>query len=251
MGDRFDICHAITAKWEGGWSDHPADPGGKTMYGITEAVYHAWLRAKGRATKPVRNITRAEALEIYRANYWAPTAGRYRLRPGVDLATYDAGVNAGVSRAIQWLTKAQGGPDHQTVKRICAARLSFKQALKIWKTFGNGWTRRVADIEAKGVAMALAAAAEIHDVQQQLEDEAAEAKTRAGKQEGGAATGGAGAAGGGVAAGTDLAGDATAAWVLLAFVLAAACAAVFLIWRARINRARADAYEAVVAETVP
>lgn len=94
MGDRFETCHAITAKWEGGWSDHPADPGGKTMYGVTEAVYHAWLRAKGRPTKPVRGITMAEALEIYRDKYWLPTAVRYNLRPGVDLATYDAGVGA-------------------------------------------------------------------------------------------------------------------------------------------------------------
>ena len=242
MGDRFTLCHAITARWEGGWSDHPADPGGKTMYGITEAVYHAWLRTKGRATRPVRGITKAEALEIYRDRYWNPTAARYRLKPGVDLATYDAGVNAGVARAIQWLTKAQGGPDHQTVKKICAARLSFKQALKTWATFGKGWTRRVADIEAKGVAMALAAAAEMHDVQQQLEDEAHEAKTTAGRQEGGALAGGGGAAGGGVVSGTDIA-DPLAGWVLLAFVVAAAGAAAFLVWRAHVNRARADAYE--------
>ncbi|CUX63003.1 glycosyl hydrolase 108 family protein [Agrobacterium tumefaciens] len=36
-------CHNITAEWEGGWSNHKADPGGKTMYGVTEAVYHVWL----------------------------------------------------------------------------------------------------------------------------------------------------------------------------------------------------------------
>lgn len=242
--DRFDVCHAITVAWEGGWSDHPADPGGKTMYGITEAVYHAWLRTKGRAERPVRTITKAEALEIYRDRYWNPTAERYRLKPGVDLATYDAGVNAGVTRAIQWLTKAQGGPDHQTVKKICAARLSFKQGLAIWKTFGRGWTRRVADIEAKGVAMALATAAELHDVQQQLEDEAADAKGKAGRQEGGAVVSGGGAAGGGgVVSGTDIA-DPLAGWLLLALVLAAAGAVAFLIWRAHVNRARADAYEA-------
>lgn len=250
MSDRFETCHAITAKWEGGWSNHPADPGGKTMYGVTEAVYHAWLRTKGRATRPVRNITMAEALEIYRDRYWNPTAVRYNLRPGVDLATYDAGVNAGVSRAIQWLTKAQGGPDHQTVKRICAFRLSFKQALKTWATFSKGWTRRVADIEAKGVAMALAATAELHDVQQQLEDEAAEAKKKAGRQEGGAVAGGGGAAGGGAISTTDAAGDPTAGWVLLAFVLAAAGAAAYLIWRARVNRARAAAYVAEAEDMI-
>jgi lysozyme family protein len=118
---RFETCNAITAKWEGGWSDHPADPGGKTMYGVTEAVYHAWLKKQGKAIKPVRNITKAEALEIYRAQYWAPTAGKYNLVPGVDLATYDAGVNAGVSRAIKWLVQgASKGNDHVvTVKGIC------------------------------------------------------------------------------------------------------------------------------------
>lgn len=242
--DRFKICHAITAKWEGGWSDHPADPGGKTMYGVTEAVYHAWLRGKGRASKPVRDITMTEALEIYRDRYWLPTAVRYRLRPGVDLATYDAGVNAGVSRAIGWLAKAQGGPDHQTVKKICAARLSFKQALSTWKTFGKGWTRRVADIEAKGVAMALAVAAEIYDVQQQLEDEAQEVKKKSAAQEAGGIGAGGGAAGGGAVSTTNAASDPAAGWILLALVLAFAGAAAFLIWRARINRERAAAYQA-------
>lgn len=243
MSDRFDICHAITAKWEGGWSDHPADPGGRTMYGVTEAVYHAWLRGKGRSPRPVRNITRAEALEIYRQQYWQPTAGRYNLRPGVDLATYDAGVNAGVSRAIRWLAKAQGGTDHQTVKKICAARLSFKRGLSIWKTFGKGWTRRVADIEARGVAMALAVANDHYDVQQQLEDEAADAKARASQQEGGAVASGGGAAGGGAISTTDLVGDPLAGWVLLAIVLAAAGAAAWLVWRAHVNRTRKAAYE--------
>ncbi|QKW98499.1 hypothetical protein GSF67_09525 [Agrobacterium sp. CGMCC 11546] len=43
MSDRFTICHNITAKWEGGWSDHKADLGSKTTYGVTETIYHAWL----------------------------------------------------------------------------------------------------------------------------------------------------------------------------------------------------------------
>ncbi len=52
---------------------------------------------------------------------------------------------------------AAGSNDHSvTVKKICKARLGFMQSLKIWKTFGKGWSRRVADIEVKGVAMALA-----------------------------------------------------------------------------------------------
>ncbi|MGQ8632310.1 glycoside hydrolase family 108 protein, partial [Agrobacterium sp. DKPNP3] len=158
MSDRFTIYHNITAKWEGGCSNHKADPGGKTMYGVTEAVYHAWLKKRGLKEKPVRNISISEALIIYREQYWNPTAVEFHLFPGVDLAVYDAAVNSGVSRGIKWLKAAAGSNDHsETVKRICRARLSFMQSLAIWKQFGKGWGRRVADIEAKGVAMALAA----------------------------------------------------------------------------------------------
>lgn len=158
MSDRFQICHDITAKWEGGWSDHKADPGGKTMYGITEAVYHAWLKVRGLPLRPVRNISYKEALSIYREQYWKPTAEKFNLFPGVDLSVYDASVNSGVSRGIKWLQASVGSEDHSTtVKRICRARLSFMQGLKIWKTFGKGWGRRVADIEAKGVVMAVTA----------------------------------------------------------------------------------------------
>lgn len=158
MSDRFQICHDITAKWEGGWSDHKADPGGKTMYGITEAVYHDWLKVRGLPFRPVRNISYKEALSIYREQYWKPTAEKFKLFPGVDLAVYDAAVNSGVSRGIKWLQASVGSEDHSTtVKRICRARLSFMQGLKIWKTFGKGWGRRVADIEAKGVVMAVTA----------------------------------------------------------------------------------------------
>lgn len=247
--NRFDTCHAITARWEGGWSNHAADPGGKTMYGITEAVYHAWLRMKGRATTPVRNITMAEALEIYRDQYWNPTAGKYKLQPGVDLATYDAAVNAGVSRGVKWLLASLDKNDRhdRTVKAICAARLSFKQGLSIWKTFGKGWARRVADIEARGVAMALAVMNDVPDLQQHLEDEAIEARKTAGKQEGGAAIGGSGAAGGTVAQ-PELAADPAAGWILLVVLIAMAAGAGFLIWRSRINRARQAAYEQIAAE---
>lgn len=156
--DRFEICHPVTASWEGGWSNHKDDPGGATMYGVTQAVYTAWRKANGRKDQSVRLITRDEALSIYRTNYWEPTAGKYKLFPGVDLCVYDASVNSGVSRGIKWLKASVGSNDHsETVKRICRARLSFMQSLTIWKTFGKGWGRRVADIEVKGVAMALTA----------------------------------------------------------------------------------------------
>jgi lysozyme family protein len=236
--EKFRRCHAVTARHEGGWSDHPADPGGKTMYGITEAVYHGWLRRRGRALRPVRQITRAEAEEIYFEDYWLPSGGSM-LAAGVDLATYDASVNSGVSRGRKWLLAAIGGPDHETVKRLCAKRLGFVQSLKIWKNFGRGWARRIADVEAKGVAWALAATAGNSQVKRQLDDEAKAAKKTATKQEVGA--GGSGAGGGGAIT-ADRTSD-IADWIVSGLIILAVAVVLILIIRSRINRERAKAYE--------
>ena len=85
MTDKFDVCHEITAKWEGGWSDHPADPGGKTMYGITQATLSNWLGRPASAAE-IRNLSRAEAKTIYRDRYWKRVGGD-TLPPGIDLCS--------------------------------------------------------------------------------------------------------------------------------------------------------------------
>ena len=243
--DRFAVCHAVTARWEGGWSDHPADPGGKTMYGITEAVYHAWLAAGGDNPRPVRQITRTEAEAIYHDNYWLPCGGP-TLSAGVDLATYDAAVNSGVSRARKWLMASIGGPDHETVKRLCARRLSFVQGLRTWTVFGRGWANRIADIEAKGVARALASSGmTVAAVKDRLVGEAAAADSTAERQAGGAAGAGIGGAGSVVAE----QGGQMPAWMAASVVVACTVAVVAFLLRARVNRARAAAYGAESAIT--
>jgi lysozyme family protein len=233
---KFRRCHDVTKQWEGGWSDHPADPGGKTMYGVTEAVYHAWLRKRGKPIRPVRQITFSEAEQIYFDEYWEPCGGP-TLAVGVDLATYDASVNSGLSRGREWLLASIGGPDHETVKRLCAKRLSFMQSLKIWNTFGRGWAHRVADIEAKGVAWALAATNDDRMlVKRQLGVQADKARLLARKQTGGAT----GVGGGGAIAVEQGAqfGD----WILAGIAVLAFAALAFLIIRAVINSQRAAAY---------
>lgn len=252
MADRFSICHNITETWEGGWSDHKADPGGKTMYGITEAVYHGWLKVRGLPLRPVRNISRSEARSIYREQYWNPTAEAFALFPGVDLAVYDAAVNSGVSRGIKWLKASVGSNDHSvTVKRICRARLSFMQSLKIWQSFGRGWGRRVADIEAKGVIMAVTAMGASkksidHIVSKETEDALKSVK----KNDAGAKSSGAGA---GASAGSPLAVDQSqidtgTIWVLGAIVVVLVISTLVFIARKRAAQARANAYAAVSLE---
>jgi len=247
MPDRFEICHAITAAWEGGWSDHKADPGGKTMYGVTQGTYDACRRRWGLPIRSVRDITMKEALRIFREEFW-DKCNAAQLFPGVDLAVYDASVNSSVSRGRKWLMASIGGKPDDTVKRICRARLSFMQSLKIWKSFGKGWGRRVADIEVKGVAMALAALGATQGrINAEAIAETNKARTTAHTADRAAKTTATGAAGSAGAPVIDpSAVDATTLWVLGGLALVLTIAAGLLIVRKRVAQARADAYKAAI-----
>jgi lysozyme family protein len=236
----FEKCHKVTGAWEGGWSDHPSDPGGKTMYGITIAKYREHFpNATGAQLK---SISKATALTIYRKDFWVPISGE-TLAAGVDLAVYDASVNSGVSRGKKWLKASVGGSNVETVKRICAKRLGFMQSLKIWKSFGKGWSRRVADIEAKGVAWALAASNAPKSVKPALEAEAKKAESKAKTQE----KSGAGVGAGGAVASPEAA-DQLAGLAMCGFVVLAVAVVAYLIWRSRINKQRAAAYKKEAAQ---
>jgi lysozyme family protein len=181
----FGRCNVVTRQWEGGYANHPSDPGGKTMNGITEAVFHKWLRDNGLPLRQVRTITDTETDKIYKENYWDP-ANCERLFPGVDLSVYDASVNSGVSRGKKWLQQSIGSDDHTvTVKRICAKRSSFVHGLSTFKVFGKGWVRRITAIEATGVKWALESMKKpIPVVQETIRQEKEAAKKTANAQAG-------------------------------------------------------------------
>ena len=84
MKDNFDACLAKVLKHEGGWADHPKDPGGATMKGVTIAVFREY---KGRAvTKDeLRAISDADLRAIYKAGYWDKVKGD-DLPRGLDLS---------------------------------------------------------------------------------------------------------------------------------------------------------------------
>lgn len=242
----FQRCQPKTAQWEGGWSNNRADPGGKTMYGVTEVKFHEWLDMRRQPRRPVKTITRAEAERLFFDEYWLK-AGCDKLFPGVDLATYDASVNSGVSRGRRWLVASlDKGNDHvKTIKGICARRLGFVQSLKIWKTFGKGWGNRIADIEATGVAWALAAMSANDNAQvvTGLRDEQGAAKkTVAAQTKGVAASGTAGAGSGTSLALSPDTADQLASWVLGGLLVGFVVLAGYLVMRSIINAQRAQAY---------
>lgn len=233
----FSLCLKETLAHEGGWADNPKDPGGATMKGVTLATFRKWVP---KATKnDLRNITDEMLRKIYRADYWDKVKGD-NLASGVDLAAFDYAVNSGPGTAWKQLNKVLGGPDHETVKRLCARRLSSYQTFKHWKEFGKGWTRRIAAIEAKGVAWALAAKTNLSTVVKvRLEMDGAKAKAVSNRQASGAAGGG--IAGGGAAISPEQA-DQIANWILGGVVVAGFALLAYLVLRSVINKQRADAY---------
>jgi lysozyme family protein len=174
MRENFARSLQHVLAFEGGYVNHPADPGGETNFGITKAVYDAWRTQKGQAIRSVKDITKAEVEQIYRHQYWQPIHGD-ELPAGIDFAVFDGAVNSGVKQSGKWLQRALGfaagsvdgsigtvtlnavtefADFDDLVDRICDRRLAFLRALKTWPTFGKGWSRRVESVRDAGKDMA-------------------------------------------------------------------------------------------------
>lgn len=169
MKNNFDAALKLALKHEGGWADHPKDPGGATMKGITIAVYRANINPKG-TKEDLRKITDAQVAHIYRTQYWDKVRGD-DLPSGVDYAVFDYAVNSGVSRASKHLQAVVGkrqdgkiGPEtlaatkamlaQTVINNLCDKRMVFLRGLKTFATFGKGWTTRVSGVRAEALKMA-------------------------------------------------------------------------------------------------
>ena len=234
MKDNFAACLAAVLRYEGGFVNHPADPGGATMKGVTQAVYDRFRRTRGLTPQSVRLILDSELQAIYRLQYWDAVNGD-TLDKGVDLAVFDPAVNSGSARAKQWLAASVGGSSIDTIKRVCAKRLSFVQGLKTWATFGKGWGRRIADVEA--LAIKMAAGAQAPAVLKQEAAKATQAKTNA---KTGAKVSTAGTAGTAAGAHTSVSHDLWP-YVIGAIVIAGILTVVICIYRAHVEGQRAAA----------
>jgi lysozyme family protein len=151
-------------RWEGGYVNHPADPGGATNRGITQSVYDVWRRRMGLPTQDVRQLGDDEMRQIYEANYWVP-ARCEDLESKLDLAQLDTAVNMGVGRAVRFLQASVGcevdgdfgagtlravqqcGDLAKVLVDYCNQRQSFYDRLVASNpklaVFQKGWTNRL------------------------------------------------------------------------------------------------------------
>ena len=168
----FNAAHDFIKPWEGGFVDHPRDPGGATNLGITQRVYNAYRRRKRLPIQSVRKITGAEAGEIYFDRYWIPA--KCPALPGpLALVVFDGSVNQGVGAMARLLQEAVGaGVDGKvgpltlarvrrswrrdpaaTIVELCARRALRYAGTRNRRTFGLGWMRRLCDCERAALAL--------------------------------------------------------------------------------------------------
>ena len=157
----FDHAFDLVIVHEGGFVNHPSDPGGATNLGITRVTLSGWL-GRPASVADVRNLTKAAVKPIYRRQYWNVVRAD-DLPAGLDYAVFDYAVNSGPGRAARDLQRTLGvaadgiigamtldaarkaaeQDEVGLIARYCERRMAFLRRLRTFKTFGRGWTRRV------------------------------------------------------------------------------------------------------------
>lgn len=153
----FDAAFDLLLKHEGGYSDHASDPGGRTRFGITEAVARQ-AGYKG----DMRELPLDLAKRIYKDRYWDAVKAE-QLPPAVRYVVFDAAVNSGPGQAAKWLQRALGVADDGVIgprtlaaanaanpdalkMRMLGQRLRFMAGLSNWPAFSRGWAIRIASL---------------------------------------------------------------------------------------------------------
>ena len=160
--DNFRKCLEVILHHEGGYVDHPKDPGGATNLGVTKQTYEDWM-GKVVTKDRIKELTIDDVTPIYKKNYWTAIMAE-DIPAGLDLCVFDMCVNGGRHRATKMLQQLVGatvdgwiGPNTIAktqafceAKGVTAAiegyqqiRQDFYESLKTFETFGRGWTRRV------------------------------------------------------------------------------------------------------------
>jgi lysozyme family protein len=169
MKENWEKSFAAVLKHEGGYVNHPKDPGGMTNLGVTKRNWEIFLN-RDVTEAEMRALTPDAVKPFYKSMYWDKIKGD-QLPSGVDYAAYDLAVNSGTGKAAKFLQEIAGvavdgviGPKsleaikacdpEQTIDALCDMRLDFLKRLSNFETFGKGWSIRVADVKDKATDMA-------------------------------------------------------------------------------------------------
>jgi lysozyme family protein len=146
----FARAFDLLIKQEGGWSNHPSDPGGLTKWGITQRDY---------PNLDLVALTIGQAQAIYKHDYWDAIRGD-ALPPMLAELVFDAAVNQGVFRATKLMqvtlqvsadgiigpktiSAAQNADPYEFAALFGAERALHYASLSTFDVFGRGWMRRL------------------------------------------------------------------------------------------------------------
>lgn len=161
----FETVVHMVLEHEGGYVNHPSDPGGETKYGISKRAY---------PDVNIAELTEEDAASIYKRDYWDRIKGD-DLPVGIACAVMDYAVNSGISRASKalqsvcgisngdgiigpatlnavWVTTKNDG-ERSVIDNVTTQRREFIRALSIYETFGKGWERRITETHEKAVEL--------------------------------------------------------------------------------------------------
>ena len=153
---------------EGGYVNHPSDPGGMTNLGVTKRVWEEWVGRESNE-KEMRSLTPEMVEPLYKRKFW-DACKCDDMPTGVDYLVFDFAVNAGCGRSAKILQTAVGVPADggigpitlaavkaqdpvEQVEKFSQAKEDFYRSLNTFETFGKGWLNRVAAVKVKASSM--------------------------------------------------------------------------------------------------
>ena len=168
MKENFQECLEHILLSEGGYVNHPADPGGMTNLGVTKRVWEEWV-GRPVTEQEMKGLTHDDVAPLYKKRYWDAVHGD-ALPSGVDLCVFDCAVNAGVARAARFLQRAakvdqdgvigpgtlkavQEASAASLIRDFCAQRELHYKSLQTFPTFGKGWMARLDRVEDESRGM--------------------------------------------------------------------------------------------------
>lgn len=148
----FDAAFNVLLAHEGGYVNHPSDPGGETRFGISKRSY---------PTEDIKALTEERAKVIYKRDFWGP-AGCDSVPDAIKFDLFDMAVNSGIRQAVRTLQRAAytdadgilgpktllavgSVPEGRLLARFNGYRLCYMTDLGPWESFSRGWARRIAD----------------------------------------------------------------------------------------------------------
>lgn len=166
MQGNFRHCLDLVLQSEGGWVNHPSDPGGETNLGVTKRVWEEWV---GHPVESLKKLTKDDVAPLYEQKYWRPCYGEVLPR-GLDYSLFTFGVNAGPGRSVKLLQQSLGlvcdgiiGPRVReklsnsniadVIQRFTKLRREYYRSLATFSIFGRGWIARTNKEEQEALNM--------------------------------------------------------------------------------------------------